>query len=632
MKNCRAVLLEPLEARRLLAGVTILSHGYNGDVNGWVAAAADDIQTRAGGPDAASIYTLSVTAVGGTLAVSGFSVDDGSEDVRETTRSEMIVRLDWSSVDDGTYSTTAVGQTVADYFLAQADARAADAYATAAALIPELPIHLIGHSRGASLNVALSQALGLRGVGIEQSTFLDPHPVDGMNDLFGVNFDDAPMTVYDNVDYADNYWRTDGDPNNFDFDGEAVAGAFNGDLNASVQQQYVQSAHVAVTAYYVGTIDTVTSEGGDHPVFPAWYAGTSDKPARDATGFAMSVLGNGGRVKAGLAQALGGAGARTVVGQSGAQFGNVAGVKIVSGMPIAGNVLQLAARYSDRDSSTQIVFFLDTDRNPYNDTEIPLSSKTLAAGDNASGRLDAAVPSELTAGSYFLAAKTLDADGHVHYAYNAPAIAFKQPGVGTVSAGVLRIDGTPSGDSVSATNDGNDVTAVRNGEIQRFSAAALLRVEIYAGAGKDYVDLTGLTLPAYVDGGADADLVNGGDRNDTLTGGGGPNTLNGGEGNDRLNGSGGNDKLNGNNGDDRIYGNGGSDTLAGQGNVDRIFGGDGDDYLVGGNGNDKLYAGAGNDTLIGSSGLDILDGGVGGIDWADNDAADHRTDIEALLS
>jgi hypothetical protein len=39
-----------------------------------------------------------------------------------------------------------------------------------------------------------------------------------------------------NITFADNYWRTDGEVNNFDFDGEPVAGAHEGDLNSSVQQ------------------------------------------------------------------------------------------------------------------------------------------------------------------------------------------------------------------------------------------------------------------------------------------------------------------------------------------------------------------------------------------------------------
>jgi VCBS repeat-containing protein len=84
------------------------------------------------------------------------------------------------------------------------------------------------------------------------------------------------------------------------------------------------------------------------------------------------------------------------------------------------------------------------------------------------------------------------------------------------------------------------------------------------------------------------------DHQDALSGGssesrGAADVLHGGDGNDTLFGQGGNDTLYGDAGDDHLYGQGGNDTL---------YGGDGNDHLDGGMGVNTLYGGAGNDTLV----------------------------------
>ncbi len=84
------------------------------------------------------------------------------------------------------------------------------------------------------------------------------------------------------------------------------------------------------------------------------------------------------------------------------------------------------------------------------------------------------------------------------------------------------------------------------------------------------------------------------DHQDALSGGssesrGAADVLHGGDGNDTLYGQGGNDTLYGDAGDDLLYGQGGNDTL---------YGDDGNDHLDGGMGVDTLYGGAGNDTLV----------------------------------
>jgi Ca2+-binding RTX toxin-like protein len=213
----------------------------------------------------------------------------------------------------------------------------------------------------------------------------------------------------------------------------------------------------------------------------------------------------------------------------------------------------------------------------------------------------------------------------------------------------LVLNATAGDDRLSVAADG-DVLTVRNSgatpSTDVYYAPGLLRVEIYAGAGNDLIDVSRTAINTYVFGDIGDDTLYGGAGNDTLTGGAGRNRLFGGDGNDRLNGSGGRDFLYGEGNDDRLYGEGGNDYLDGGGNVDRLFGGAGDDFLTGAGSNDKLYGEAGNDTLEGGRGSDLLVGGIGndvffardraidtldggaGNDLADRDDDDILTSIE----
>jgi hypothetical protein len=55
----RTLLFETLESRKLFAGVTILTHGLAGEVDGWVDSLSTAIVARAGGSANASVYTWS---------------------------------------------------------------------------------------------------------------------------------------------------------------------------------------------------------------------------------------------------------------------------------------------------------------------------------------------------------------------------------------------------------------------------------------------------------------------------------------------------------------------------------------------------------------------------------------------
>ena len=108
------VSVEPLECRRLLTGVTILAHGYQGTITGWVASAADAIIERLGGQTPG--YIMRVGDSAGDLGVLSFNRESGP-DFSTTPLAEMVVKLDWTAVDDGSVSTAEVGTVVADYMM-----------------------------------------------------------------------------------------------------------------------------------------------------------------------------------------------------------------------------------------------------------------------------------------------------------------------------------------------------------------------------------------------------------------------------------------------------------------------------------------------------------------------------------
>ena len=126
-------------------------------------------------------------------------------------------------------------------------------------------------------------------------------------------------------------------------------------------------------------------------------------------------------------------------------------------------------------------------------------------------------------------------------------------------------------------------------------------------------------------------LIRGGDGNDLIYGQtpgatfAGWDTLDGGAGHDTLHGGAGSDSLSGANGNDLLFGGTGWDTLTGGAGDDRLFGGSDRDALHGGIGRDTLSGGEGTDRLEGGAGADVLTGGVGAQDDFLFTAADFGT-------
>ncbi|PHQ80660.1 MAG: hypothetical protein COB65_11000 [Thalassobium sp.] len=129
----------------------------------------------------------------------------------------------------------------------------------------------------------------------------------------------------------------------------------------------------------------------------------------------------------------------------------------------------------------------------------------------------------------------------------------------------------------------------------------------------------------------DADVVRGGQGNDTIITGDDGDLATGGKGNDYIDGGFDDDTLNGNAGNDTIIGGEGSDLIRGGAGNDTIYAGldpslpdllnladdagdlvtdNGQDIVWGGSGNDVIYGADDDDTLYGGSGDDMLNGGV----------------------
>ena len=282
----------------------------------------------------------------------------------------------------------------------------------------EVPIHLIGHSRGASLNSALSYALAVNGVLVDQVTTLDPHPVrpfDG-NDWI-------PAT-YINVLFADNYWQShlQSLP-----DGMIVPGAFNQDLS-SVLTGSGTGPHTLVHTYYYGTIDLTLGNdgGGDYPD-SNWYLQTR---LPDETGYNFSRFTNPRlvRPKEGISESLyelnsspSGTGSRTFVDLSSSLWPN-AGFDQRRSLPdlvTVGQAVQISYFAADWGSQQTITFSLDADINAFNGIERDIgfiSQNITLAGAIGLGSFSW-TPTEADIGPHFIRVKANDPTGRARYDY-----------------------------------------------------------------------------------------------------------------------------------------------------------------------------------------------------------------------
>jgi hypothetical protein len=571
------LFVESLEPRNLFAGVTLVTHGRDGHLWGFDQRLADTISARVGGASQTPEYILKLTPdpSDGHL-VPAITHVNGTATPQSNSSGEIILFVDWTSVDTNTaYSLSYVGSVVADYMMNTP---------VDGIRLSELPLHEISVSRGTGLLDEIAKALGKSGVWVDQETYCDPNPVGVMGD--------APPTIYDNVAFVDNYWRTDGNPDNFSTNGHYVDGAY--DLNVwwlDTNMRFWAMAHIVPGGYYVGTIDLSGTNGGEGPIYPDWYGNTPDKPARDQTGFYYSAIVGGPRPLSGVWTASGGTGARTPTTRSGAQWGNLTDLAVAGGNTFAsGQQIQLQYLHQDADSGSTVTFYLDQDQNPYNNN---FANTLGGANFAAAGAIGHARTSLSTVGvaegHYWICAKVADAQGHVRYAYSrevtvAGKVTPPQPPASTgptnirlSSDHILRIVGTSEDDiiKISRSPSMSDRLIVNfDNQSTSFVFSDVARIYAYGMDGDDniliYERYGAISTPARIDGGS---------GNDSLMGGSGNDTLLGGDGNDRLFGGAGRDRLDGGLGTDRLYGQAGKDWFINPKNIELMDMGVGDVIL-----------------------------------------------------
>jgi hypothetical protein len=365
------------------AGVTIITHGFNSEVTSWIIPMAGKVGGYPSFPGATySCYEISITKNGSGQFLYSATFLGGAAPLT-TDSGEIVVKLDWSTLSSGGASSTNIAQAAANAVLATN-------------LIPEMgghplaemPLHLIGHSRGGSVVTEMARLLGAQGVWVDHVTTLDPVPVS----LYG----DASVTSWANVLYADNFWQTIGGfliPT-----GQSVFGAYNRKL-LNLNEGY-SSPHSDVHLWYHGTIDLVTPATDTQANITAsqrgaWWSATEMSGA--SAGFRYSLIGGGDRLSSEPADAgngrisdgfnknwdLGGglASNRAALPANAGLWPNPLRVTLASTPTIpAGASFDVALRHqagAGASGSIAVAILLDSDTNPYNGNELVVSQTTL---------------------------------------------------------------------------------------------------------------------------------------------------------------------------------------------------------------------------------------------------------------
>jgi hypothetical protein len=391
--------LEPLEGRSLLSGVTLVTHGRTGsdewEEPAWVDDMAGTIADRLATDTA--VYELQITMEwNGQPYVASFKHLSGTL-ASLSSDAEVVVILDWAGaagIGPGWFNRTdVIAGMVAPYFLGIAPSEGLTQP------LSQLPIHLIGHSRGGSLVTELAEELGKQGLWIDQLTTLDPHPISLLRD-------DPEIFVRENVFFIDNYYETA----EVLAYGEFVEGAANYDLTPQVP------THSGIHDFYQASIDNP-----DHGI-----------------GYDFARVGSSLRPHAGIGSNFLGDGTRFEVARVGTQWPNIGDIAILGGSDqfLVGNSINVDYFYQDFDSDMRVTWSFDRDQNPYNDNSQQIDENLHPSTGQQVAVGEASLPtSEMDEGNYYICAMVEDGDGHTRFAYadspiqlvNAP------PSIGSLS-------------------------------------------------------------------------------------------------------------------------------------------------------------------------------------------------------
>lgn len=426
----------------LAAGVTVITHGQFGSIDDWVLGMAGHIPTR---PNFAGTnvicYEIRIVDQGTSFTVTPAKLAGGNPLTEFS--DEIVIKLDWSDLAGifTQYDTYTVADLVVPKLLATNYISALGGHALA-----ELPIHLIGHSRGGSVICEMSKLLGMQGIWVDQVTTLDPHPVNNSgNDDPLLVVTDAPLIIYRNVLFADNYYQDYGGYPH----GQFVSGAYNRFL-AYLMNGYIgiASEHSDTHLWYHGTVDlrdTAFDGAASLPSSerPKWYSNYELNGAK--AGYYYSRLGRGDRLSNddpaggnsthpvdGLNQiwdfGAGQAANRTGLPTNNGAWPNVIQFNLAGTNAItAGESNTVEVHYQWAQPTTSLAtfsVFLDDDFNPYNGNEKLLRTGTVqGTGADGVSHFFVSFPTFVTnalPGDHALYARVSDGS-HTRYLY-APEI------------------------------------------------------------------------------------------------------------------------------------------------------------------------------------------------------------------
>ncbi|RLB92226.1 MAG: hypothetical protein DRH26_06760, partial [Deltaproteobacteria bacterium] len=320
---------------------------------------------------------ITVTQSGSSLKA---TCDPWNFDLNSGGTGEILIILDWSSVANhltGGPPAQNVAAVVIDKIVSGQNGKAP---------LAELPIHLIGHSRGGGMICEIARLLGEKGIIVDHLTPLDPHPITGSDPqpLFTTAIIDTPTAIYENVLFADVYLQ------NFEYpEGEAISGAYNRTWGTMAGGYHDNDSpypnHRNIYLMYQGTVDLNNPVNNgeasmDATEREAWF--TAEEAGGDQTGFCFSrIKGTVARKNEGLhADTLfGGTGSRQALNWNGAVWPNIADLQVSkdgtalghgSQTVAVGTILDLGYMAIDHDTGSTVTLHLDADQNPYNNNDL----------------------------------------------------------------------------------------------------------------------------------------------------------------------------------------------------------------------------------------------------------------------
>ena len=417
-------LLETLEDRRLLAGLTLVTHGFQlfGDRPDWLDDWQGALKDRAG-PEGETVSQYEIFIGEDSSSINKYVPDTPALD--ENTTGEVILTVDWAErsndfvlFGDGSVSTTDIIAAEVLPYLTQAFPAIGITQPLA-----QLPIHLLGHSRGGSMVAELARLLGEAGAWVEQLTMLDPHPLTDADSNVDPDEADPILIIGDNVYYADDYWRENDDI--LDFNGQPVNGADNIHLDDAVLADGgYSSEHSDVHMFYYGTINTSPNAEEEGTVVPDhWYPDMGFE--RDRIGYYFSRLGGGfDRISPDLVgESFTGNAPRTTLIHNGMQWPDI----MISAQDTrlrTGENLQIQYGYQDYDSPAQITAWLDDDQNPFNGhLSTTLFSSSVSSFPNVNYDSASWTVTDDLSGRYYIVSR-IDDGSLVRYNYAPTPITF----------------------------------------------------------------------------------------------------------------------------------------------------------------------------------------------------------------